>query len=1389
MDMHTKYALILSLAVAAAHAAVPPPRDAAVATLLERARLWDDRNRPQLARETLEKLFRFAPDHPDGLAALAGIEARAERPVMARAALDKLRRIQPGHPAIPGIELQLRLAGPDRHRLEQTRQLARQSRLDGRRDQRPKALAAYRALFGDAVPDGDLALEYWQLVAEDWDDWTAAHDGLAELARRHPDNLRYRYALAEHETTRLPINERALQILIDMTQLPEFERQARAAWRRVMLRLDPAPEHVVLLEAYLQREPNDSVVQGRLKTLAAAVASGARPPAAADAAPRSAGLALLDKGKLEAAELQIERESRQRPDDAELIGGMGLLRLRQGHHAQAQAYFERARRLQPAQAAKWSSLAATARFWGLLREAADARGGREFALAEDKLRAALALDDREPQAWVALARVQDEQRHPAAEASYRRALALDPVNRAALAGLLDLLVRDGRHAAARLAMADLDQAQRAALGRDLGLLQAGLLRAEADARLAAGAADAAIALLEEAIRLDGDDPWLRYSLGRIFLARQETTRGLALFDELLARRPGDSGALYAKALLQSGADQEMQALTTLEQIAAEFRDGKLTRFQRELWTGLQLERASAALRENRPEPARRLLEAAELALGADVEQLPRIARGWAAAGDIARARTLFDQLRRKSPDLPADALLTEADILAAAGLADEVRTVLQRLPAGLPAAQAERALQARERAVLQAAQALAEGGRIEAAHELLAAEPGERSAVLRALAALETRLGRPAEAVATYRRRLALEPAQAEARAELADALIAAGAAAEAIEEIDRWLGVAAADGRLADDGLRLSPRLMAGSDALMQARIRALRATGNLAAADRSLRRVLAVYPDATPTRTELIRLLDAAGRAEQATAEFDIELAAVAQGDPLEKIPLAEFLAERGHLAEARRLLAALLARLPDNSRLLLLSARVAQAAGQHEDAIAMQQRGFALEQAENLRRTGSRLSSLTPRGPATDGRVDVEIAGPAASPPADAAQEVAGHYGLQQLAALIDTRAGWFAAGIDRRERIGTPGLSQYLSDEVAAETVLPLANGDRWFVRADAARLRAGRLDMGNAEDVRLFGSMALCADAPAGCRAAPAQAVEGLGLAVGWLRQDRRIDLGLTPTNFAVSNWIGGIADKGELGPFSWSADLSRRALASSLLSWAGTRDPNSGRIWGGVVATGLRLGLSHDQGGAFGFWSSLGLHALTGKNVQSNQRMQLMAGGYWRLVNRSNQLFSVGLTGMNWRFDRNVGEYSFGHGGYYSPAAYQSLAIPLTWAQRFVRSAYVLRVATSVSRARTDSAPYFPEDPAMQAAAIARGIDATYAATPGNAPSSRGWSLHLGWEYQLDPSVFLGGRIEIERSPDYAPDRYLLYLRYNLDRAAAQPVPLQPAPFLPYSQF
>lgn len=273
------------------------------------------------------------------------------------------------------------------------------------------------------------------------------------------------------------------------------------------------------------------------------------------------------------------------------------------------------------------------------------------------------------------------------------------------------------------------------------------------------------------------------------------------------------------------------------------------------------------------------------------------------------------------------------------------------------------------------------------------------------------------------------------------------------------------------------------------------------------------------------------------------------------------------------------------------------------------------------------------------------------------------------------------GWLASGLrsdlDRHYRqsqttfsldsdywgsSGTGGYSDLRALTQMAQLDTPLAGGTAF------GRLELVDMDAGNLPDSPYRAQFGTCAARD--CRGDAHQQSRGTTLAAGWQRGAWAFDLGTTPLGFEVVDWVGGATLAGDWHTLGWGMTLSRRPVSSSLLSYGGTVDPGTGISWGGVRANGVRLDLSRDLGGAVGFWGSAQQHLLTGKNVPDNWRTRLMGGGYYKFVNETHRRASVGISTMLWHYQQDLGGYTLGQGGYYSPQGYFSLSVPVSYRQR-----------------------------------------------------------------------------------------------------------------------
>ncbi|HEY5800155.1 MAG TPA: cellulose synthase subunit BcsC-related outer membrane protein, partial [Burkholderiaceae bacterium] len=535
--------------------------------------------------------------------------------------------------------------------------------------------------------------------------------------------------------------------------------------------------------------------------------------------------------------------------------------------------------------------------------------------------------------------------------------------------------------------------------------------------------------------------------------------------------------------------------------------------------------------------------------------------------------------------------------------------------------------------------------------------------------------------------------------------------------------------------------------------------------------RQILQLKPSERAAETALLALLTAGGKRAEALAQIDQAIVRLPGDDPDYLADLTGNLLDLGDLDRAGQLSRLALARTPEHQRTLDYAAQIALLRDGEGAAI------VPLQRAQAQAGLATPVSSL--RQSAETGRLVLEQAN---APLADAPSS--GQY--ERIAEMLDQNGAWLASAVDQKVRSGTAGTSRLRSTEIPLEWKKPLDGKTRLFVRGDVTHMDAGRLDLADPAQAERFGSAMLCEPL---CTDVLKQSVSGLALSAGVERGPWKADLGTTPLGFKVRTLVGGVTYKGDLGPLGYSVEASRRALSGSVLSYAGAVDPNTGKTWGGVTANGVRLGASLDQGGLVGGWASLGVHRLIGKNVLRNDRAQLMSGVVVRAINRDDVLLGIGLTGMLWRHSENAGEYTFGHGGYYSPEKYKSLSLPVTFAQRIGRLSYAVRGAVSRSRSETRAADYFPTDGALQArAALLAEQNFTDARYDGGSGKSRGHALSIAVEYQVTPRLFAGARAELDRSPDYSPNRALLYFRYSLDRASARPVDLLPQAVYPSSQ-
>ena len=1276
------------------YASTPP---AIEAELLSGARMWASKNRPDMARQLVDKLLAMDPNSPEGLATLGDLALREKKNDEAQRVLATLRARHPGHALTQELETLIRVYGPDREKLAQMRLMARAGR-------KAEAADLARELFPQGPPTlGGLALEYHQIMGATAKKSTESQRQLARLYQQTGES---RYRLAQLEL-RMYQGENPAAVAREIETLAEQPdtnaQQLQDLWRRALDRLANTPANLPRVRAFLQRYPADTAMVERLAAMQQAVERAAR--AARDPAniARQAARAALDQGNVELAEEQIQATLALRPQDGESLGNLGLIRLRQGQHAQAQELFGQAYAL--TRQGRWQDLQATAKFWGLLRQA-------DRAIEQDELSTAASLADRalqmQPQsadALTTLAGIRDLQGdHALAEDLYQQALRQEPDGTSAIKGLASLYARTGRVSKALTLLTEA-AARDAALAEKLSSVQADVLVAQAEDDLQAQRLGPALRALESAVVLTPDDAWIRHRLARVYLRLGRPQEALHAMDEGVARTlSGTTNAemLYARALIRSALDDDNAALADMQRIpAADQTDSMRALVRRSSVKSL----VAKALTTQPPTDAEALLRQAEQVAGNEADLLYTVANAWFRRAQPAGGVAVFARLASRVPTLAPDTQLDYAQLL---NRAEDDAGLAEQLP---------RLLQAKDWSAEQEARLVA----LYTAHQ-------------------------------------------------------------ERLIEQQRQAGRASEASRLARKALPL-PDTLSTPRQRTQAQARLLMAAAEYADAAQLLRPLALTQPDDLPVRMALadaLSRLQDSGAARAAADEAAWLKDQLPPGDAGQQLALLRIWQRIGRMDEAQALAARLLEAFPQDSDVLLHAARLERANRNYAQAMVFFRSALMLE---TLGRAPT--PATTP-----DTQVSNDPGHPLAlqqsytlSAPADAAV-VAKIQG--EIDAIEARRQPRIEAGHQALSKRSTDGISSLRGWERPVVAWMPRGYDGHYFLHVDRVQLDAGNLPA-DGPDLLTYGQVAA---SPPGSPFVTElrQRGQGTNLGFGYVKDNLQWDIGATGVGFPVTNMVGGLAKTGDLGRYSYKLEAYRRPITGSLLSYAGARDPITGQIWGGVVATGAAGRLSTDIG-PYSTSLSLSLAALTGKNVEKNTRIQMrwaLDRDVWR---HRYGVVNLGVAVSAWHYGKDLSEYSFGHGGYYSPRNYVSVALPLEWSGRRGALTWVARGSVSVSRSSSGDSDYFPQSALLQSLARARlAADGGVPVYAGSSGSGFGRSFRGALEYQVTQHLALGAQLELDRSAYYAPTSFMVYGRYRFEPTGA-PLDNRPRPVQTYSSF
>lgn len=357
-----------------------------------------------------------------------------------------------------------------------------------------------------------------------------------------------------------------------------------------------------------------------------------------------------------------------------------------------------------------------------------------------------------------------------------------------------------------------------------------------------------------------------------------------------------------------------------------------------------------------------------------------------------------------------------------------------------------------------------------------------------------------------------------------------------------------------------------------------------------------------------------------------------------------------------------------------------------------------------------------------------------------------------GEQQLAAIDAGYSPWRGGTGDVSHRSGTAGFDQLTILEAPFEASATVGSARLTGIVMPSV------LDSGVADGTSIYplGTLAV--------GATPAQQnAAGVGGELQLTTSSVGLSLGTTPRGFLVSNITGRLLLHPAAVPLSLS--LVRESLKDSQLAYSGLRDPGTvaagspGVIWGGVVSNAANLQFS--RGDALsGYYAGIGGQYITGTRVLDNQRIDGVAGAYWKVASIPNTAsVTLGANFFGMHYAHNLEYFTYGQGGYFSPNVYFLANMPFTVQGQYGEKLhYNVMGAVGVQAFQESSTPYYPF-----------GLPPGITANPSYASKSvvgGNYDLHAEVAQHVIDRWYIGGFVSLNNTRNYSSQTAGFFIRY-----------------------
>ncbi|MCS2163916.1 cellulose synthase subunit BcsC-related outer membrane protein [Scandinavium sp. H11S7] len=1311
--------------------------DAAMKALFDQAQYWHEKSHDDLAMESLKKVLMVSPDNTQALYLMALWNQQSGDMQASAQWRERLAKVSPGDHSLQALENARKMAKVPQGQLNLARQQARSGNI-------PAALTTWRGMFNGSQPPPALAAEYYTTMASDKSLYPQALSELRGYVAQNPQDNASRIALGKVLTWREDTRREGIEMLEPMAS---GNKDADAGLRQALLWLGPESGDDQYYNTWMQRHPQDNAVQAYYREHVGGLAKGQ-------------GYSELNSGNTTAAKQQFEQVLQTNPEDADALAGMGYIAQRSGDYQAAAQYLNRAAALGGEASASRREQAADAQFYGQLAQAQSAykQGNVSQALA---LSAPLAQQSGTRGAAAKLFRA-DVLRHnkdySQAEQTLRSLLNDQPQNASARENLYYVLREQNKTDEAQAVLRTLPASLQAKLQpKTTSGVPGDGLRRQAQQMVQNGNTSQAIATLQQGVARYPDDPWIRLDLARLLQKSGNTSEAASVM--ATAYRPGASAnALYSAALFASENGAWQQSQTLLSRIPATSQTTQMRDLRQRVNYNLQLATAQSYLAQGNTVAASNTLKALAATPPKDPADVGKLASMLADSGDLNTAVALVRNNISGGVQGNVGDYAEQVKVLNQAGLSREAQNLLSN-PTLQASSTPTQLASIRNGYVINEADHLREQGNYAGAYDKLIGalqNDPQNTDLMFAMARLYQTGKMNKEAGVVYDYLMTRDTPSQDARTGAIDVALSEGnndRAADLASGLhndnspDRLLLLARVEEaqgnhQQAMTYLRSARGKLVG---LESSNIAQTPTVGGLLMSDNPF---IGTSKTTVPTRT---------ASAYGATLPWQLNQVSAEPGSALPGTQRTDLPVETAQSRTLHQVDTMMLA-LQEKTGTWLQAG--------------MQVRGRDGESGTS-KLTEMKAPLTWSSSPFGDSRFDFTVT-PVNLSAGSASGDAWRRYGSNPLSNAV-SNITTTAANEQKAIANMTPAQrATYFASNPGAAALAGLDTLDPTDFNPTTSTgmenlAKLGAYDSGKVASYLAASNLKPNVNEP-GDVSTDSQKASGVELNMALSGDDYKVDIGSTPLGQDLNTLVGGVKWSPKLTNYmSLIFTAERRSLTDSLLSYVGLKDTYSGKNWGQVTKNGGDVQLSYDDGDA-GFYVGAGGYSYQGENVESNTSFNADAGVYLRPYHDDYQTLQTGLSMSYMDFSKNLSQFTFGQGGYFSPQNYISVSLPVDLTEKYNNWTMKLGGSVGYQSYSQDKSAYFPTEPGWQQSletAVANGF-AKEAYYKGTSESGVGYSVRAAADYKVNNKMTIGGQVGYDTFGDYNESTASLYFRYLL---------------------